>query len=320
MFELPMGKATRVAYGEALREVGGTHRDVVVLDADLSKSTQSHLFGKVYPERFFNVGISEANMASIAAGLALNGKKPFASSFASFLVCKSFDQMRVAAAYPDVPVVFAGSHGGISVGEDGPSQMAIEDLALALALPNFIVAVPADEVATRQFVHELLQTKHPCYLRLCRPATHILYDKGRTLSIGRAEVLRSGAHLSIFACGLMVAKALAAAYELSKEGIEAEVIDVHTLAPLDEETLYASLRKTHAGLVCEEHLPGGLSATISLWTAAHFPVALDYVNLSRYAESATPDELFEKYGLTLEAIIAKARSLMLKKDQRRLGF
>jgi transketolase len=320
MFELPKGKATRVAYGEALVEVGGTDPDVIVLDADLSKSTQSAMFGKKFPDRFFNVGIAEANMVAIAAGLSRAGKKPFASSFASFLICKSFDQIRVNVAYPNVPVVLAGSHGGISVGEDGPSQMAIEDLALALALPNVTVTVPADEVATRQFVHALAQRPVPCYMRLCRPATSILYDKGKKLEMGKAEILRPGSHLSILACGLMVAKALRAAHELAKEGIEAEVVDVHTLRPLDEETLYRTLAKTHAGLVCEEHLPGGLSSTVALWSAANYPVALDFVNLTCYAESASPDELFVKYGLTSEAIVAKARSLMLKKDQRGMGF
>lgn len=320
MPSLPMGKATRVAYGEALVELGKSDPAMVVLDADLSKSTQSHLFGKAFPERFFNIGIAEANMAAIAAGMALAGKKPFVSSFASFLICKSFDQMRVNVAYPEVPVVFAGTHGGISVGEDGPSQMSIEDLALGLALPNFTVTVPVDEVATRQFVHQLAHRMVPCYMRLCRPATSVIYDKGRTLDLRRAEIVRPGRHISLIACGLMVAKALTAAEELAKEGIEAEVMDLHTLRPLDEETLFKSLSKTRAGLVCEEHLPSGLSSVVALWSTAHCPVALDFVHLSGYAESAPPDALLTKYGLTVEAIFKKAKAVMLKKDQRCMGF
>jgi transketolase len=160
----------------------------------------------------------------------------------------------------------------------------------------------------------------PTYMRLCRPATAVIYDKGRTLDLRRAEIVRPGRHVTLIACGLMVAKALAAAEELDKEGIEAEVMDLHTLRPLDEETLFKSLSKTRAGLVCEEHLPSGLSSVVALWSTAHCPVALDFVHLSGYAESAPPDTLLTKYGLTAEAVYKKAKAVMLKKDQRCMGF
>lgn len=317
MIKLELGKATRVAYGEALAEIGKENKNVVVLDADLSKSTHSILFAKEEGcgERFFNVGIAEANMAGIAAGLALCGKKVFISSFASFLMCKAFDQIRVSIACPKLPVVMAGSHGGISLGEDGYTQMAIEDLSLALNLPNLYVLHPADEITTREFVHQLLKIENPSYIRLLRPASFKLYGSGKKIRIGEPEILRKGSDLTIFANGLLISEALNAAEELSKEGIEAEVIDFHTLKPLNEEILYKTLKKTRGGLICEDHLIGGLSSVISLWTAKNFPVLLDYVCLENYAESASPKELYEKYGLNSQNIYRKAKYLYKQKDQ-----
>ncbi len=317
MIKLELGKATRVAYGESLAEIGKENKNVVVLDADLSKSTHSILFAKEEGcgERFFNVGIAEANMAGIAAGLALSGKKVFISSFASFLMCKAFDQIRVSIACPKLPVVISGSHGGISLGEDGYTQMAIEDLSLALNLPNLYVLHPADEITTREFVHQLLRIENPAYMRLLRPASFKLYPSGKKIRIGEPEILRKGSDLTIFANGLLVSEALSAAEELSKEGIEAEVIDFHTLKPLNEELLFKTLRKTRAGLVCEDHLIGGLSAVISLWVSKNFPVFLDYVCLENYAESASPKELYEKYGLNSQNIYRKAKYLYNQKDQ-----
>jgi len=317
MIKLELGKATRVAYGEALAEIGKENKNVVVLDADLSKSTHSILFAKEKgcEDRFFNVGIAEANMAGIAAGLTLSGKKVFISSFASFLMCKAFDQIRVSIACPKLPVVIAGSHGGISLGEDGYTQMAIEDLALALNLPNLYVLHPADEITTREFVHQLLKFENPAYMRLLRPASFKLYPSGKKVRIGEPEILKKGRDITIFANGLLVSEALNAAEELSKEGIEAEVIDFHTLRPLNEEILYKTLKKTRAGLVCEDHLISGLSSVISLWTAKNFPVLLDYICLENYAESASPKELYEKYGLNSQNIYKKAKYLYNQKDQ-----
>lgn len=317
MIKLELGKATRVAYGEALAEVGKENKNVVVLDADLSKSTHSILFAKEEgcEGRFFNVGIAEANMASIAAGLALSGKKVFISSFASFLMCKAFDQIRVSISCPKLPVVIAGSHGGVSLGEDGYTQMAIEDLSLALALPNLYVLHPADEITTREFVHQLLKIENPAYLRLLRPASFKLYSSGRKVRIGEPEIIRKGSDITIFACGLLVSEALNAAEELSKEGIEAEVIDFHTLRPLNEDILYKTLKKTKAGLICEDHLIGGLSGVISLWASRNYPVLMDYICLENYAESASPKELYEKYGLNSQNIYKKAKYLYGQKNQ-----
>lgn len=317
MIKLELGKATRVAYGEALVEIGKKNKNVVVMDADLSKSTHSILFAKEEEckDRFFNVGIAEANMASIAAGLALCGKRVFISSFASFLMCKAFDQIRVSIACPKLPVVMAGSHGGISIGEDGYTQMAIEDLSLALSLPNLYVLHPADEITTREFVHQLLKINNPAYIRLLRPASFKLYGSGKKVNIGEPEILRKGRDLSIFATGLLVSEALNAAEELSKEGIEAEVIDFHTLRPLNEELLFKTLKKTRAGLICEDHLIGGLSGVISMWASKNYPVLLDYICLENYAESGTPKELYDKYGLNSENIYKKAKYVYNQKDQ-----
>lgn len=316
------GKPTRAAYGEALVEIGKYYKNIVVLDADLSKSTFSFLFLKdeECKERFFNVGIAEANMAAIAAGLALCGKKVFISSFASFLMCKAFDQIRVSIACPKLPVVMAGSHGGISIGEDGYTQMAIEDLSLALSLPNVYVLHPADEISTREFVHQLMKIENPVYLRLLRPASNIIYNHKDQIEIGKLNVKRKGKDITIFANGLLVSEALIAAEELSKEEIEAEVIDFHTLRPLDEETIYKSLKKTRAALVCEDHLIGGCSSVIALWTSKNFPCLLDYIGLNGYAESAAYTVLYEKYGLNSENIYKKAKELVKKKDQEALFY
>lgn len=317
MNKLELGKATRVAYGEALAEIGKENKNIVVLDADLSKSTHSILFAKEKncENRFFNVGIAEANMASIAAGLALCGKKVFISSFASFLMCKAFDQIRVSIACPKLPVVIAGSHGGVSLGEDGYTQMAIEDISLALNLPNLYVLHPADEITTREFVHQLVKTDNPAYIRLLRPASFRLYESGHKVNIGKPEILRNGGDITIFSMGLLVSDALSAADELSKEGIEAEVIDFHTLRPLNEEILFKTLKKTRAGLVCEDHLIGGLSSVISLWVSKNYPVLLDYICLENYAESGPPKDLYLKYGLNSLNIYKKAKYLYNQKDQ-----
>ncbi len=308
----------RDEYGKTLLDIG-KREEIFVLDADLSTSTKSFLFSKKYKERFFNVGIAEANMVSIAAGLALSGKKVFASSFASFLMCKGFDQIRVTISALKLPVILVGSHGGISLGEDGYTQMAIEDLSLALSLPNLYVLHPADENSTRKFVHQLLNLNFPAYIRLLRPASPIIYEKSKRVEIGKAEILRKGSDISIFACGLLVSEALIAAEELAKEKIDAEVLDLHTLRPLDEETLFNTLKKTRCGLICEDHLmEGGLAGLISQWCSKNLPVSLDFVGLGDYASSGKPVKLYEEYGLTYEKIFLKAKRLHHQRDQATL--
>ena len=311
-----LGKATRDAYGEVLLELGRENPDIVVLDADLSKSTKSNLFGKAFPERFFNFGISEANMVSAAAGLASSGKIPFASSFASFLMCKGFDQIRMGIANPHLNVKLVGSHGGISLGEDGASQQSVEDFALALALPRLTVLHPADEISTKALTRQVASRPGPAYIRTGRPKAPILYSPGDKIQLGKANILREGNDVTIFACGLMVWEALEAADRLAGEGHQAAVIDMHTLRPLDENAIFAAARNTKAFVVAEEHLlQGGLGAAIAQTVSTFFPVPIEFVCMKdTYAESGLPEELFGKYGLNAEAILAAVENVLNRKD------
>ncbi|MBI3318153.1 MAG: transketolase family protein, partial [Candidatus Omnitrophica bacterium] len=227
--EKKLGLATRDAYGQALAELGKQDPRIVVLDADLSSSTRTSAFAKLFPERFFNVGISEANMVGLAGGLASCGKVPFVSSFACFLTCKAYDQLRMAVAYPHLNVKVVASHGGISVGEDGTSQQSIEDLALICSLPGFSVVVPADEHAARALVREAAKLEGPVYLRMGRPKAPIVHGPSTPFSIGKGVLLKNGPDLTIVANGLLVFEALAAAKELEGEGISAAVLDLHTV-------------------------------------------------------------------------------------------
>src|SRR5579859_614163 len=258
-FELKMGMATREAYGQALVEVGRKNANVVALDADLMKSTFSVKFAKEFPERFWTVGIAEANMVGIASGLAMSGKIPFASSFAVFLVDKGYDQLRVGAAYPHVNAKFVGSHSGISLGEDGPSQMSVEDIALTCALPGFVVLAPSDEFCTRALVHRMVEHVGPVYMRTSRPKAAILYNENEKFEIGKAKIHGDGKDCAIIACGVEVAQALKAQAELEEEGVRCRVLDMHTLKPLDDAAIALAARECGAIVTAEEHLlDGGL--------------------------------------------------------------
>ena len=314
-FELKMGVATREAYGQALAELGKANPNIVVLDADLSKSTYSAKFEKQFPERFFTIGIAEANMVGIASGLALSGKIPFASSFAVFICDKVYDQLRMSVAYPHVNAKFCGSHGGISIGEDGPSQMAIEDYALICALPGFTVLVPADEFAGRALVKAMAEHNGPVYMRTGRPKAPIVYGANDTFQIGKANVHGDGSDVAIIACGLLVAQALVAQSQLEEEGISVRVIDMHTLKPLDEETVAQAARHCGAIVTAEEHvLEGGLGSLVANAAALSHPVPMEFVGIQNtYAESGTPDQLMEKYGLTAPHIIAAVKRVLKRK-------
>ena len=242
--EKKMGKATRDAYGETLVEIGKMDPDVVVLDADLSKSTKSALFSKKFPKRFFNVGIQEANLVGVASGLASCGKIPFISSFASFLVSKGFDQFRMSVAFSELNVKVVGSHGGITVGEDGASQMSIEDVALMTSLPGFVVMVPSDEISTRALVFETAKHLGPVYIRTGRPKAPVVHKAGTDFKIGKGVRLREGKDLTIIANGLEVFEALEAAERLAEDGISASVIDMHTVKPLDTDLILEEAKRT----------------------------------------------------------------------------
>ena len=307
------GKATRDAYGEALRELGRLHSNIVVLDADLAKSTKSFAFAEEFPDRFFNVGIQEANMVGMAGGLASCGKVPFISSFACFVILKGFDQLRMAVSYPHLNVKIAGSHGGISIGEDGASQQSVEDIALACALPGFVVCVPSDEHQMRAAVKAAFEHDGPVYLRSGRPKAPLVYTSTpNNFAFGRAQRVREGNDVTIVANGLMVAAALVAAEQLSRDGIDARVVDMASVKPLDEAEVHSAAVETGAIVAAEEHLiHGGLGARVAQVVSRTHPVPMEFVGLDdTYAESGDPAALLEKYGLTATAIAAAVRRVL----------
>ncbi|MER3475025.1 MAG: transketolase [Armatimonadota bacterium] len=308
----PLGEATREAYGKTLAELGRENPNIVVLDGDLSKSTMTKYFAQEFPDRFFNVGIAEANMVGIAAGLASAGKIAFASSFACFVMCKAFDQMRLAVAYSRNNVKIVGSHGGISIGEDGVSQMGHEDIGLALSLPGFVVMVPADGAETRAAVRAAVEHVGPVYIRVGRPKAPIIYENGcPDFQIGKAITLREGRDVTLIANGLMVAAALDAADALASRGISARVLDMHTVRPLDESGIEKAARETGAIVVAEEHLLyTGLASQVAMAVARLHPVPMRFVGLRGYAESGAPDALMRKYGLTADDIAREALELV----------
>lgn len=309
---LKLGKATRDAFGEALRDLGHEFPNLVVVDGDVSNSTRTEWFAQAFPDRFFNVGIAESNLVSVASGLAANGKIAVAASFACFLLCNAFDQIRMGVAFPHLNVKLVGSHAGISIGEDGPSQMGIEDVALACALPGVAVLVPADEHATRAAVRAMLEHDGPTYLRLGRPPVPIVHDPDMQFEIGKAYQLRDGHDVTLVANGIMVAAALDAAEMLAEQGISARVLDMPTVKPIDTETLVAAARETRGIVVAEEHLHhGGLGSAVAMAVAEHSPCPIRFVDLGdTYAESGDPDALLVHYGLTAERIVAAATSLL----------
>ena len=314
-FELKMGAATREAYGQALVELGRKNPNVVALDADLAKSTFSAKFQKEFPDRFFTCGIAEANMVGIAGGLALAGKLPFASSFAVFLCDKGYDQLRMCIAYPGVNAKFVGSHGGISIGEDGPSQMAVEDYALACALAGFVVLSPSDEFCARALVHRMAEHPGPVYMRTGRPKAPVIYGPDDTFEIGKAKQHGDGRDVAIAACGLEVGHALQAQAQLAEEGIQARVLDMHTIKPVDEAAVSQAARECGAIVTAEEHLlDGGLGSQVARAVAKTHPVPMEFVGIKdTYAESATPDQLMEKYGLTAPHIVKAVKTVLKRK-------
>ncbi len=315
--ERKMGMATRDAYGKALVEIGKTHPEVVVMDADLSKSTKTEFFGKAFPDRFIDIGIQEMNLVGIATGLASCGKIPFISSFACFLMCKGYEQLRVGVAFPHLNVKVVTSHSGISVGEDGASQQSVEDMALAATLVGFVVLSPSDEFETRALVKLAASYKGPVYMRTGRPKAPLIYNENSTFEIGKGILLRSGKDVTLVATGLMVFEALQAAEVLKQKGIDASVVDIHTLKPIDRELIISEAKKTKAFVVAEEHLVwGGLGSIVSQTLSEHYPVPIQFVGLNdTYAESGKPEELLEKYGLTAAHIVQAAEKVVSHKSK-----
>ena len=303
--------ATRNAYGETLLALAEEYPQLVVLDADLSASTMSKFFGDAYPDRFFNCGIAEANMTAIAAGLASCGLKAFTNSFAMFATGRAYEQIRNSVAYPGLNVVIVGSHGGVSVGEDGATHQCIEDFSLMRSIPGMLVCCPCDGYEMKQAVKALLDYNGPAYLRLERPATEIITDEieGYHFELGKGVTLRDGSDLTIIATGINAPMAVKAADILAAEGISARVIDMHTIKPLDEEIVLKAAKETGCILTSEEHsIIGGLGSAVCEYvsSACPVPVVRHGVN-DTFGRSGTYASVLEYFGITPEGIAAKAR-------------
>jgi transketolase len=308
--------ATRNAFGAALVELGEAHEDVVALDADLSVSTQSAKFGNKFPDRFFNVGAAEANMMSMACGLAATGKRPYAATFAIFATGRAYDQIRLGIAHNELPVRVCASHGGVSLGEDGASHQMIEDIALMRAMPKMTVVVPADYNQAYRATLDSYESDEPMYMRFGRPATPVVYeDVPETLGHG-VDILREGKDISLVATGHMVWRALEAADSLENEdGIEAEVINVSIIKPLHQETILESLAKTGVAVTAEEHrVVGGLADAVRQVAAEQHPVPVFAVGMGdEFGVSGTGEACMEHFGLTARGIADRAREALLLK-------
>ena len=310
--------ATRTAYGETLVELGAQYPELVVLDADLSGSTMSKFFAEAYPDRFFDCGIAEADMTGIAAGMAAEGLKPFTNSFAMFAAGRAYEQIRNSIAYPQLNVKVVGSHGGVSVGEDGATHQCIEDFALMRAIPGMLVCCPCDGNEMRHAVRALIDYEGPAYLRLQRLATEVFTDElpDYHFALGKGCTLRPGSDVTVIATGLMVSKALQAAELLAAEGISVRVINIQTIKPLDEELVLRAARETGCIVTSEEHsVIGGLGSAVSelLGEKCPVPVLRHGVN-DEFGRSGTAAAVLDYFGLNAEGIAAKVReALKLKK-------
>jgi len=305
----------RETYGETLVELGKENPDIVVLDADLSRSTMTKFFAGEFPSRFFDCGIAEQNMAGIAAGLAASGKTPFASTFAVFAPGRCFDQLRMSIAQPKLNVKLVSTHGGISVGEDGTSHHSIEDLSLICSLPGFTVIVPADAVETAQAVRVAAASYGPFYIRLCRPKVPLLYNEDYRFNLGKAVIMRQGKDATIIAIGLMVSAALEAAENLKREGIDCGVLNMPTLKPTDEAAIIRAAAETGAIVTAEDHLEhGGLGSIIAQVIARNSPVPMEFVAIKdTFAKSGKPAQLLQRYGLTAKDIELAVMSAIKRK-------
>ncbi|MEJ2672269.1 MAG: transketolase family protein [Deltaproteobacteria bacterium] len=312
---MPAKESTRVEYGKTLAQLGQENSQIVVLDADLSGSTQTHHFAKVFQDRFFNVGIAEQDLMGTAAGLALGGKIPFASTFAMFATGRAWEQIRQTIAYGNLNVKIVASHGGVTVGEDGGSHQALEDLALMRILPNLVVLAPADGPETRAMTRWAAHYQGPVYMRTGRMAVPVIYDDNYTFELGRGSLLREGQDVTLMGIGIMVQTCLDAATMMAAEGIEARVLNLGCVKPLDWELVVGSAARTGAIVTAEEHMViGGLGSAVSEILAEYCPTPLKRVGLrDTFGMSGPPSVLLKHYGLTAEDIQEAARQVMARK-------
>ena len=306
---------TRDGFGKGLVELGKTNKNVVVMSADLTESTRANWFKKEFPDRFFGLGVAEQDMVGVAAGFALMGKIPFACTFGVFASGRAWDQVRISVAYMNLNVKIVGTHGGISVGPDGATHQALEEIALMRILPNMAIVVPADALEAQRATIEAAKRKGPVYLRLGRSGVPVITKETDRFEIGRADTLREGSDVAIFACGQMVSEAILACDELAKDGIKAKLINVHTPKPLDRNAVIAAAKETGAAVTAEEHtILGGLGGAIAEILAQESPVPIRMVGVKdRFGVSGESDELFEHFGLNAKHIVKAAREAIRMK-------
>ena len=298
-------KATRQSYGEILEKLGEENKDIVVLDADLSAATKTSIFAKKYPDRFFDMGIAEANMMGVAAGMASCGKIPYVSTFAAFAAGRTYDQIRSSICYPNVNVKICATHAGITVGEDGATHQMLEDIALMRALPNMKVLCPSDDVETKYLIEQISKIKGPVYVRLARLATPGIYEENQTFEIGKAVQIGEGTDATVFATGVVVSEAIKAKELLEKEGIYIRVVDMHTIKPIDKEMIVKSAKETKKLISIEDHsVIGGLGSAISEVLTEEYPCKLVRMGIKdTFGKSGNAVELLKYFGLTSEEII-----------------
>lgn len=304
--------ATREAYGKTLVALGETHPELVVMDADLSGSTKTAGFAKAYPERFFNMGIAEQNMYAAAAGIALSGKTVCASTFAMFAAGRAFEIIRNSIGYTKANVKICATHAGITVGEDGASHQTFEDIALMRTIPGMTVINPSDAVSAAKLLEQAVEMQGPCYVRLGRAAVPVFYGEGDDVMLGKANTVRDGKDVAVIATGIMVAAAAEAAETLAAEGIDASVIDIHTIKPIDEEAIVKAAKETGAIVTAEEHsVIGGLGSAVAEVVVKKAPVKMAMVGQQdTFGESGKPDELRKKYGMTADDIVAAVKKIV----------
>ena len=307
-----MAKATREAYGETLKELGAKIPEIVVLDADLSASTKTAVFAKAFPDRFFDTGIAEGNMMSVAAGLAVSGKIPFASTFAVFGAGRAYEQIRNSICYPNLNVKVAVTHAGLTVGEDGATHQMLEDIALMRALPNMTVVVPADAAETAQVIRWAASYQEPVYIRMGRAKVEDVISPDAEFVPGKSTTLADGSDVTIMACGIMTQQALQAAKMLAEEGISARVINMSSIKPIDEEAIVKAAKETGAIVTCEEHtVMGGLGSAVAEVVVRQCPVPMAMVGTEDvFGQSGKASEVLKVYGLTPEHIALEAKKLV----------
>lgn len=306
-----MAKSTRLAFGEILAELGELHPEIVVLDADLSKSTMSSLFAKKFPQRFFEMGIQEANMIGVSAGLALSGKIPYACSFACFITGR-YDTIRISVAYTRANVRIIGTHAGIGIGEDGTTQMGLEDVSLMRSLPNFSVCQPSDEIETKELIKYSVKHKGPFYIRLTRQNLPNIFDNNYKFEFGKGVKLTDGNDAVIFATGALVGESLKAAEILQKDGINLRVVNIHTIKPIDKDLIIKSAKECGLVFTAEDHnIIGGLGSAVAEVLSENYPARVIRIGLNdTFGESGTPEALYKKYGFDSESLAKKIKSFL----------